>query len=64
MYNYIHMDTLITPELLNVVGGVICRAEHHNLEAEVILSAMLHLKQFPDASIEEALQVGLDEWDA
>ena len=57
------MDT-ITQDLLDVVGATITRSTQHGLQAEVILSAMLHLKTFPDATIQEALAVGLDEWDA
>jgi len=38
-------------------------AEKHGLQIEVIYSAFEHKSQFPDASLEECFQVGLDEWD-
>ena len=38
-------------------------AEKHGLQTEVVYSAFKHKSQFPDASLEECFQVGLDEWD-
>ena len=33
------------------------------LEIEVIATAMIYLKENPEASIEDALNVGLNDWD-
>ena len=38
-------------------------AEKHGLEAEVIGTAMVYLKENPDATISEALRVALSDWD-
>jgi hypothetical protein len=38
-------------------------AEHYNLSAEMVLSALQHQRAYPDASIKECIQVALDEWD-
>ena len=38
-------------------------AEEYGLQIEVIYSAFEHKSQFPDTSLEECFEVGLEEWD-
>ena len=38
-------------------------AEKHGLQAEVVYSAFKHKSEFPDASLKNCFEVGLDEWD-
>jgi hypothetical protein len=39
------------------------QADKYGLQIEVVWSAFKHKEQFPDASLKECFQVGLDEWD-
>lgn len=50
-------------EIVDKVMFVLCKASHYDLEAEVVATAMVYLKENPDASIETALSVGLSDWD-
>lgn len=38
-------------------------AKQYGLEAEVIYSALLAMKENPSLSIEDAIAIGCDEWD-
>lgn len=38
-------------------------ASKYGLEVEVIATAMVYIKENPDKSIEDALNVGLSDWD-
>ena len=48
---------------LNLVAKTLTEAEKYNLECEVILAAMEYLRCNPEATIAEALQAGLNQWD-
>jgi hypothetical protein len=50
-------------ETVKNVGNVLILAEEFGLQGEVIATAMIYLKENPGATIEEALQVGLQDWD-
>lgn len=39
------------------------KADKYGLVHEVLTSAFIHRKHFPNASLLECLQVGADEWD-
>jgi hypothetical protein len=45
------------------VEWVLVQADKYGLQIEVVWSAFKHKEQFPDASLKECFQVGLDEWD-
>jgi hypothetical protein len=50
-------------ETMDAVANTLKFAGEHGLETEVIATAMLFLKENPDAEINEALNVGLSDWD-
>lgn len=50
-------------ETIELVYETITQASHSKLECEAIATALIFLKQNPNATIEEALQVGLNDWD-
>lgn len=50
-------------EEMNTIQWALELAEKHGLQIEVIYSAFEHKNNFPDASLAECFQVGLDEWD-
>jgi len=45
------------------IQNALLNARYYGFENEVVLSALKHMSIFPHASISEAIQVGLDEWD-
>jgi len=45
------------------VEWALVQADNYGLQLEVACSAFRHKEQFPDASLKECFQVGLDEWD-
>lgn len=48
---------------LQSVQEALMDAAAHDLEAEVVLSALKYIRENPTASIEDAMQHGLKEWD-
>ena len=50
-------------ETMDDVAQTMKFASEHGLETEVIATAMLFLKENPEATINEALHVGLNDWD-
>jgi len=45
------------------IDWALVQADKYGLQVEVVSSAFKHKEIFPDASIKECFQVGLDEWD-
>ena len=52
-------------DAVRAVGRVLVDEDvlHYGLEAEVLGTALLYLKENPDATIDEALSAGFVEWD-
>lgn len=50
-------------ETMDNVKMALAIAGERKLEIEVIATAMIYLKENPEASINEALEVGLSDWD-
>ena len=50
-------------EDLDKIGEALYEAGRYGLTYEVVLSALLHMKNQPESSIEEALAAGKAEWD-
>lgn len=52
-------------EVLNDVASVLQDEDvvHFGLQAEVLGTALIYLKENPDATIKEALHAGFIEWD-
>jgi len=48
---------------LNCVGDILNYATKHKLEPETVLWANRYLKNYPEATEEEALEIGLKEYD-
>ena len=48
---------------INLVAKTLTKAEKHNLECEVILSALKHMQDNPGCTIDDALYAGLASWD-
>ena len=49
--------------VINYVNDVLVVAGKYDLEVEVIATAMIYLKENPEASISDALSTGLSDWD-
>jgi len=49
--------------VIESVSAAMDDAIQYNLVAEVIATAMIYLKENPNASIDEALDAGLSDWD-
>jgi len=49
--------------VMDHVAGALNLAKPHGLECEVIAVAMLFLKENPEATVEQALEAGLGDWD-
>lgn len=47
---------------LSYVDHLLKLAEYHNLEAEMVTSALRAMKEDPSLSIEEAIALGYEEW--
>lgn len=47
---------------LSYVDHLLKLAEYHNLEAEIVTSALRAMKEDPLLSIEEAIALGYEEW--
>lgn len=47
---------------LNIIHTVLICSEYKNLLPEIIWSAFQFLKQFPNATIDEAMNFGANEW--
>lgn len=52
----------LTEAVLNA-SEALDQAKKHDLEAEVVATAMIWLKENPDKSIFQALEVGMGDWD-
>jgi hypothetical protein len=50
-------------EVVPLVNGMLQQAVYYELEAEVIATAMIYLQEHPESTIENALRVGLNDWD-
>ena len=50
-------------ETMDDVAQALKFAGEYGLETEVVATAMLFLKENPEATINEALHVGLSDWD-
>jgi len=50
-------------ETMDNVSTALKIAGKYDMEVEVIATAMIFLKENPDASIETALNAGLGDWD-
>ncbi len=50
-------------EDLDAIGKVLHEAGQYGLTYEVVLSALLHMKNQPGSSIEDALVAAKAEWD-
>lgn len=48
---------------IDLVSETLHRTSPYRLTSEVVASAFIFLKKYPEKSIEEALMVGLNEWD-
>ena len=46
-----------------VLFSILEKADKYGVIHEVLTSAFIHRKHFPNASLLECLQVGADEWD-
>jgi hypothetical protein len=50
-------------EVVPLVNGMLNSVAPYSLEAEVIATAMIYLQGHPESTIENALRVGLNDWD-
>ena len=50
-------------DAIELVAEAFDKAKEHDLECEVMATALVFLKDNPDRSIEEALAAGLEDWD-
>jgi hypothetical protein len=50
-------------EDMDKIGEALYEAGQYGLTYEVVLSTLLHMKNQPESSIEEALAAGKAEWD-
>jgi len=48
---------------LDLISDALREASSYSLTAEVFLWSLYHMKENPNASIEEALNAGMREWD-
>ena len=48
--------------VIQIVGNILEAASDYNLGVEVIASALIALKENPSISIDEALDIGYNEW--
>lgn len=63
MASSIEGTKLDSAKLIGIIHTVLLNAADYGLEAEVVATAMIYLKENPKATIEEALEVGLQDWD-
>jgi len=47
---------------INFVSSLVSQANAHDLEAEVVLSALQAMKENPNQSIQDAMATGFNEW--
>ena len=47
---------------LSYVDHLLKLAEHHNLEAEIVISALKAMKEDSTLTIEQAIALGYEEW--
>lgn len=52
-----------TQDVMHLVNQTLKAAMSHGLEDEVFATAFIYLKNNPKTSIQEALDVGLGDWD-
>lgn len=52
-----------TVDVMKLITGVLQATDQYGLQVEVLATAFIYLKENPEASIEEALNVGLGDWD-
>ena len=50
-------------EAVDLIGQALLEAEPYGLQAEVLASAIDHIRKNPDIDISIALQNGLQDWD-
>jgi hypothetical protein len=50
-------------DVIDQVYNTVRDAKDFNLEYEVLATAFIYLKENPDATIQEALNVGRNDWD-
>ena len=47
---------------MNDINESLKVAEKHGLQVEVVWSALLYMKRYPDATLSDAIEYGLSEW--
>jgi hypothetical protein len=53
----------VSTEELHAIGVALNKAKEHNLETEVVWSALQGMRADKDKTIAEAMAYGLSEWD-
>lgn len=63
MASSLNGDGPSTVEIMEACDKAFQRAKEFNLELEVFATAFVYLKQNPYSTIQDALEVGLSDWD-
>jgi hypothetical protein len=50
-------------EVTTLVSGAFHQSAPYGLEVEVIATALIYLQEHPESTIENALRIGLNDWD-